>query len=111
MAVSPRSITSPATWRKNLVNVTFSDAALQSINSASGPYTNGTYQPTNPLTTLAGGPVNGQYVLYIYDLQALNTGVLNSWSISVNSTKVATNQFQSGDRWIRTRTVLRIRTR
>ena len=49
-----------------LDNVTFSDTAAQSINGASGPYTGNTYEPTNPLTALAGSQVNGTYMLYSY---------------------------------------------
>ena len=86
----------PGDTTQNLLNVTFSDAAAQSINAASGPYDGKTYQPTNSLTALDGSSVNGTYTLYIYDLQGLNTGILNNWSITVNSTQVAPNTFQSG---------------
>ncbi len=55
----------PGDTNKNLTNVTFSDRASQSIEVASGPYTNGTFESYNPLTLANGGPVNGTYTLFI----------------------------------------------
>ena len=83
-------ISSPADTNQNFINVTFSDAASQSINTAPGPYTNGTYQPSNPLSQLDGVPLNGDYTLYVYDFQPGNTGVLNSWSMTINSVTYGT---------------------
>src|SRR5262249_46143888 len=38
---------------------------------------------------LNGRPVNGTYTLYVYDFRSQNYGNLLSWSITVNSTKIA----------------------
>jgi len=85
----------PGDTNENFTNVTFSDQAAQSILLASGPYTNGTYQPYNPLTTLAGSPVAGVYTLTIDNYESYNAGKLLNWSITVNSTKLGL-QFESG---------------
>ena len=100
----------PSDTNQNLINVTFSDAASQSINTAPGPYTNGTYQPANPLAQLDGVPVDGEYTLWIDDFQPGNTGVLNSWSMTINSVEFSTT-VQNGARWTRTRMPSPTRTR
>ena len=71
-------------------NTTFSDAAPLSINSPSAvaPYS-GSYRPQQPLSALKGQPVNGFWFLEIDDTQAGNIGTLNSWSLTINSTKTA----------------------
>jgi subtilisin-like proprotein convertase family protein len=89
----------PGDTNTTLNNVTFSDAAAQSILVASGPYDNGTFQPgaaaiplngfilsPSALTALNGSPVNGTYELSIYNFSQTNSGTLVSWSITVNST-------------------------
>ena len=85
----------PGDPNKNFTNVTFSDQGPQSILLASGPYTNGTFQPNDPLDSLSGGPVNGQYTLVIDNFSNINVGILQNWSITVNSTKLGL-QFESG---------------
>ena len=82
----------PGDTNQNFNNVTFSDAASQSINTAPGPYDNGTYQPSNPLSALDGVPLNGDYTLYVYDFNAGNgnTGKINSWSMTINSETLGT---------------------
>ena len=85
----------PGDTNQNFTNVTFSDHAAQSILLANGPYTNGTFQPSSPLTALNGGPVNGTYELVIDNFSSINSGTLVSWSISVSTTKLGV-QFESG---------------
>ncbi len=85
----------PGDPNKNLTNVTFSDRASQSIEIASGPYTNGTFESFNPLTLANGGPVNGTYTLFIDNFSSINIGTLLNWSITVNSTTPGP-QFESG---------------
>jgi len=82
----------PGDTNQNFTNVTFSDSASQSINTAPGPYTNGTYQPSNPLSALSGVPLNGDYTLYVYDFNAGNgnVGTINSWSMTINSVTYGT---------------------
>ena len=75
--------------------MTFSDKAAQSIEVASGPYTNGTFESYNPLTLASGGPVNGTYTLYIDNYSNINIGTLLNWSITVSSTTPGL-QFESG---------------
>ncbi|MFI5458491.1 MAG: proprotein convertase P-domain-containing protein [Isosphaerales bacterium] len=70
---------------QNFINTTFSDLALQSILAGTAPYSNGPYQPFNPLANLNGSKVNGTYTLLIDDMQSNNTGTLVNWSITVNS--------------------------
>ena len=70
---------------QNFINTTFSDLATQSILAGTAPYSNGPYQPFNPLATLDGSQVNGTYTLTIDDGVKNNTGTLISWSITVNS--------------------------
>ena len=70
---------------QNFINTTFSDLATQSILGGSAPYSNGPYQPFNPLANLDGSQVNGVYTLTIRDSRSNNLGTLLSWSITVNS--------------------------
>lgn len=70
---------------QNFVNTTFSDLATQSILAGRAPYSNGPYQPYNPLANLDGSQVNGIYTLTIDDGRANNTGTLINWSITVDS--------------------------
>ena len=83
----------PGDTNQNFTNVTFSDQAAQSILLANGPYTNGTFQPSSPLTALNGSPVNGTYTLTIDNYQPTNSGTLVSWSISVDSTQLLIPQY------------------
>ncbi len=85
----------PGDTNQNLTNVTFSNSAAQSILLASGPYTNGTYQPNNPLTLLNGSAVNGVYVLTIDNFSNINAGTLVNWSITIHPTTFGV-KFQSG---------------
>jgi subtilisin-like proprotein convertase family protein len=70
---------------QDFINTTFSDLATQSILGGRAPYSNGPYQPFNPLANLDGSQVNGLYTLTIRDNRSNNAGVLISWSITVNS--------------------------
>ena len=85
----------PGDTSQNFTNVTFSDHAPQSILLANGPYTNGTYQPFNPLTALNGSLVNGPYTLTIDNYQPTNSGTLVSWSITVDSTVLQIPQYET----------------
>ena len=61
---------------QNFINTTFSDSGLQSIFAGTTPYSNGPYQPFNPLANLNGSRVNGTYTLLIDDFQSnYNTAV------------------------------------
>ena len=70
---------------QTFINTTFSDLATKSILAGTAPYSNGPYQPLNPLSLLDGSQVNGTYRLTINDGVKNNTGTLVSWSIAINS--------------------------
>jgi subtilisin-like proprotein convertase family protein len=80
---------------QNFISTTFSDQATKSILGGSAPYSDGPYQPLNPLALLDGSQVNGTYRLTIDDGVKNNTGTLISWSITVNSS-APTFVLQSG---------------
>ena len=75
----------PGDIGQNFVNTTFSDLATKSILQGSAPYSDGPYQPFNPLANLTGSQVNGTYRLTITDNVKNNFGTLVNWSITVNS--------------------------
>ena len=75
----------PGDTGQNFINTTFSDLATKSILAGTVPYSNGPYQPLNPLANLNGSQVNGTYRLTIDDGVKNNAGTLISWSIAVNS--------------------------
>ncbi len=85
----------PGDTNKNLTNVTFSDQGAESIEVASGPYTNGTFQGYNPLAILNGGPASGTYQFAVLNYSSINIGELVSWSLTVDSTAPAL-EFRSG---------------
>ena len=103
MATRPSLYYKPGDTSQNFTNVTFSDHAPQSILLANGPYTNGTYQPSNldaagnsfPFSGLNGSKVNGQYTLTIDNYNSINSGTLLNWSITVDSTKLAMPQYEA----------------
>ena len=75
----------PGDTGQNFINTTFSDLATESILQGTAPYSNGPYQPLNPLANLDGSQVNGTYRLTITDNVKNNTATLVNWSITVNS--------------------------
>ena len=81
--------TNPGDPGQNFINTTFSDLATKSILAGTAPYSNGPYQPFNPLSLLDGSQVNGTYKLTINDGTKNNTGTLISWSITINSSAPA----------------------
>jgi len=75
----------PGDSGQNFINTTFSDSATKSIFQGAAPYSDGPYQPLNPLANLDGSQVNGTYRLTITDNVKNNSGTLVNWSITVNS--------------------------
>ena len=61
---------------QNFINTTFSDLATKSILAGNAPYSDGPYQPFNPLAILNGSQVNGTYRLTIDDSVKNNAGEL-----------------------------------
>ena len=70
-------------------DTTFSDLATKSILAGTAPYSDGPYQPLNPLARLNGSQVNGTYQLTITDNVKNNAGTLLKWSITVDSSAPA----------------------
>jgi hypothetical protein len=61
----------------NNIRVLLDDEASQFADdqcSGSGPAINGTFRPTDPLSTFDGELIDGTWVLYIYDFAAGDTG-------------------------------------
>lgn len=82
--------TNPWGSPNNGMDVTFTEAALQSINSATAPNfgpLSGSYLPQSSLAAFNGVlPVSGYnrlWTLYIADTSPGGVGQLNSWSLSV----------------------------
>lgn len=65
----------------NYCDAVFSDAAATSITSALAPMT-GTWRPEQPLSTLSAEPANGEWRLVVTDDAGVDTGQINSWTIS-----------------------------
>lgn len=64
------------------LNTVFDDAATTSIWSGSVPFT-GSFQPQQPLSTLAGEPVAGTWSLRVSDRVAGDSGALIAWGLDV----------------------------
>ncbi len=72
--------TAPGTDVHDLV---FSDTAPTSINQASAPFT-GTYRPVEPLSSLVGHTLGGQWQLVVSDTRQQDTGTFESWGMDVS---------------------------
>ncbi len=66
----------------NFTNTTLDDEAARPISSGSAPFS-GTYRPQGKLSAFDGKSLQGTWTLWISDTTVLDSGVLNSWSISV----------------------------
>ncbi len=74
----------------------FSPSATTPINGGTSPFT-GTFRPEGNWAVLNGSTINGNWSLRIADGGGLlETGVLNSWSITFNSTNVVQYIWQPG---------------
>ncbi len=62
----------------NFINTVFDDDAETSITNGTPPY-NGTFKPEEPLHTMAGLPLDGNWILRIYDAAPGNEGLLANW--------------------------------
>ncbi len=63
-------------------NTTFDDSAATSIQSATPPFTNGTYKPKQALSAVEGGQAFGTYTLTITNASMTNTATLTGWSMT-----------------------------
>jgi subtilisin-like proprotein convertase family protein len=76
---------------QNYTNTTFDDAAALSINQGTAPFT-GTFRPVNPLAGFQGLAINGTWRLQVIDDVAIDSGVLNNWSLTITPGVVISNQ-------------------
>jgi len=68
----------------NFTNTVLSDQAANSISSSTGAHT-GTFYPTDALADFDGKSANGTWSLKVIDGVSLNTGSIQSWSLSVTT--------------------------
>jgi subtilisin-like proprotein convertase family protein len=69
---------------QNFTNTTFSDTASRTISQGTPPFT-GYFKPVAPLSFFNGKPVEGYWVLRIFDLKEGNTGTLNHWCLQMET--------------------------
>lgn len=66
-------------------NTTFDDSAPGSITTATAPYTNGTFQPENPLSVFNGFNANGEWTLEFRDTVAGLSGNITSALLTIET--------------------------
>jgi subtilisin-like proprotein convertase family protein len=66
------------------INTVFDDQAATSITTGTAPFT-GSFKPEGLLSTLNGIPANGTWTLEITDDANLDSGTLNSWSLTITN--------------------------
>jgi subtilisin-like proprotein convertase family protein len=66
---------------ENMLGTAFDDSSITSIGSASAPYA-GTFDPASPLVAL-NGFAGGKYRLTVSDLEDIDTGTLDNWSVTL----------------------------
>jgi subtilisin-like proprotein convertase family protein len=69
---------------QNYTATTFDDSASTPIGKGSAPFT-GSFRPEQPLSALRGIDPTGTWTLEIDDTQVLDTGTLNSWSLTIST--------------------------
>ncbi|MEJ5165657.1 MAG: proprotein convertase P-domain-containing protein [Thermoanaerobaculia bacterium] len=66
----------------NYINTVFDDEATTSITAGTPPFT-GTFKPEGSLSTLIGKNAQGQWKLEVSDDYSIDSGTLNSWSLTL----------------------------
>lgn len=66
----------------NFIGTIFDDDASTPISAGTAPFT-GSYQPDEPLSTLTGKPIEGNWVLHIFDNAVNDQGELLDWCIDI----------------------------
>ena len=69
---------------ENFAGTTFDDEAAASITAGSAPFS-GSFRPEQLLSMLDGKNANGVWQLEIDDQAAVDTGTLNSWSLTITT--------------------------
>ncbi len=76
-------------------NTRFSDSAAVAIDNGLAPFA-GTFRPAQPLNALRGSDPNGRWQLEIADLGLLDTGSLQSWSLTIQHQELRTTTDADG---------------
>jgi Peptidase family M28/Secretion system C-terminal sorting domain/Proprotein convertase P-domain len=66
---------------ENYLNTTFDDEASIPITEGVPPFT-GTYRPESPLSAFDSFPLEGEWVLRVYNFSTTLTGELNNWCLN-----------------------------
>jgi subtilisin-like proprotein convertase family protein len=72
----------------NYVNTTFDDAAPIPITQGTAPFT-GSYIPETPLSTFDNIPVEGDWILRVYDGYSADQGQLINWCILIQHSVIS----------------------
>ncbi len=70
-------------------DTTLADDASRAISDGAAPFS-GRFRPFDPLSKLAGEDPNGIWTLELSDLEFLDTGTLDSWSLTLLYTELST---------------------
>ena len=68
----------------NFTGTTFDDEATLAISAGQSPFT-GSFQPVQPLSAFDGLDPTGTWSLFIQDLGTMNSGTLDSWSLTLTA--------------------------
>ncbi len=80
----------------NLSVTLFDDEAVTAISAGVAPF-NGSFRPEDSLGAFDGQRANGNWTIRIVDTTALNSGVLNSWSIDFTFQNDIFGPFEAND--------------
>lgn len=81
---------------QNLTDTVFSDAGTSAIASGTAPFT-GTFRPEQEITPFKNRTALGIWTLRIQDLKPLDSGTLNTWSITFTHVNDISGPFELND--------------
>ncbi len=81
---------------QNFTNTIFDDEGTISITSGFAPFT-GVFRPEQILGAFDGGTATGRWTLVVQDQRNLNSGFLNSWSLTITYRNNVFGPFESND--------------
>jgi subtilisin-like proprotein convertase family protein len=81
---------------QNLTNTTFRDDAPTAISTGAAPFT-GSFRPEEQLTPFKNRTALGVWTLRIQDLKPLDSGTLNSWSITFTHVNDISGPYELND--------------
>lgn len=80
---------------QNYINTYFDDSASVSITQGIPPFT-GAFKPQNVMYAFRNKPMQGNWILRIYDMRSGNTGNLVNWTLNIKySSQVSVNNIGS----------------